>query len=107
MKKYVLSIACCMLIVLIAGAQNKTKASEKYSTTLNTGLLEGSGEKSFGQLQLINGLQKNAWFAGIGIGIDYYGKKEVYLCLRMLKWILEKAKPPPLFMQMEDIILAG
>jgi hypothetical protein len=77
MKKYILSIACCTLFVLMADAQNKTKplAKYKFSTTVNAGLLEGSSEKSFGQLQLINGLQRNTWFAGIGIGIDYYGKK--------------------------------
>ena len=39
------------------------------------GILEGDAGKTFGQIQLVNGIQQNAWFYGLGVGIDYYGSK--------------------------------
>jgi hypothetical protein len=77
MKKYILSILSCTLLILFADAQKKSEPSSKYKfiSTVNFGLLEGRADKSFGQIQLVNGVKKNTWLYSIGIGVDYYGAK--------------------------------
>lgn len=77
MKRHILAISLCILFGSFANAQNKKLQSSKYKFTLipSVGILEGSADKTFGQIQVVGGLQKNTCFAGIGAGIDYYGDK--------------------------------
>ena len=48
------------------------------------GLLEGENASAF-QIQTINGAQYKTWFAGIGIGLDYYRFRSVPLFLDLRK----------------------
>ena len=55
-------------------AQEPAKKSNcgcSFSSINQIGLLEGSSRTSY-QLQSINGLRYNTWFAGIGVGLDRY-----------------------------------
>lgn len=61
-----------LLLVGIASAQPKYPASFwQFHSILNVGLLEGETGSAF-QIQTINGAKYKSWFAGVGIGIDYY-----------------------------------
>jgi hypothetical protein len=77
MKKYILTTAILTFSFLINNAQTKKKtlSSNKFTSIVQVGILEGEAGKSYGQFQLVNGIQRNAWFYGLGLGIDYYGAK--------------------------------
>ena len=55
------------------GVQSQTAQTPgwKFHSINNIGLLEGEKGSAF-QLQTIHGVQYKSWFAGAGIGIDYY-----------------------------------
>ncbi len=97
MKKYILTVVCCTLLVSFANAQKKIQQSSgcKFISIVNVGLLEGSASKSFGQIQLVNGFQKNTLFAGIGAGVDYYGfKRSVPLFIDVKKDLMADTRTP-------------
>ena len=50
----------------------------------NIGLLEGQSGAAF-QAQTINGFQKRSWFAGIGVGLDYYRYRTIPLFVDVRK----------------------
>lgn len=77
MKKYLLVTAILGMTFLLADGQTKKKAfsGAKFTSAIQAGILEGESDKSFGQFQIVNGIQQNAWFYGLGLGIDYYGSK--------------------------------
>jgi hypothetical protein len=58
-------------------AQKKDPAY-KFHSINNISLLNGDNEVSAG-LQSINGFQKENWFAGVGVGLDYYVYRSVPL----------------------------
>ncbi|MEO6315347.1 MAG: hypothetical protein ABIU63_18655 [Chitinophagaceae bacterium] len=58
---------CC-----IAHAQRAdTLRSWKFQSINSIGLLNGQAGTAL-QLQTVNGVQHKSWFAGVGIGLDYY-----------------------------------
>ncbi|HET9824852.1 MAG TPA: hypothetical protein VFP87_05930 [Chitinophagaceae bacterium] len=63
-------------ITLTTTAQNKTA----FSSQNYVGLLEGEQGSRF-QLQAINGIKYNNWFAGLGTGIDWYYLRSIPLFL--------------------------
>jgi hypothetical protein len=71
----------------------------KYSfQSINqAGIVEGERGTSF-QLQSINGLAKNHWFAGIGAGIDYYHTRTVPVFIDIRKNVLNKEKSPFIYL---------
>ncbi|MEO6729739.1 MAG: hypothetical protein ABIN01_00885 [Ferruginibacter sp.] len=78
MKNYFLTtvmLGCIFLSVNAQAKKNKFSGAAVFSSIVQAGILEGSADKTYGQLQLINGIQKNKWFYGLGLGIDYYGEK--------------------------------
>jgi hypothetical protein len=76
LKSFYLTVTC-MVVLLAAKGQHVTKqASVKFQSNLQTGLLAGQkGSKAALLINTVNGLQYHNWFAGIGLGIDYYGPK--------------------------------
>ena len=53
-------------------AQQKTAAPTwRFHSVINIGLLEGQTGSAF-QIQTVNGMQYRSWFAGIGVGLDFY-----------------------------------
>ena len=77
MKKYISASIILSLSILLATAQTKKKNDfgSKFTTIIQLGVLKGNAGKTFGQVQLVNGIQQNAWFYGLGAGVDYYGPK--------------------------------
>ena len=76
------------LLLTFAGdtaAQQKKPASLWRFHSINSiGLLEGEAGSAF-QLQTINGVQYKSWFAGAGVGLDYYRFRGVPVFLDIRK----------------------
>jgi hypothetical protein len=97
MKNYILLTAILSAAFLLTDAQTKKKTFpvNKFTSIIQAGILEGGADKSFGQFQLVNGIQRNAWFYGLGLGIDYYGAKRSVPLFFDVKRDLIKGKRTP------------
>jgi hypothetical protein len=75
--KRIYLLVTCLVVLLSANGQHVTKlAAAKFQTSLQTGLSIGqTGSKPGWLFNTVNGLQYKNSFAGIGLGIDYYGLK--------------------------------
>jgi hypothetical protein len=58
--------------------QTKSNKKIKFHSINTVGLLEGQAGSTF-QLQTINGFKKKSWFAGLGVGLDYYRLRTIPL----------------------------
>lgn len=71
-KKYLLFLLPgCFFLNICVAQQHTEKAEMKFHSINQIGLLNGQTGSAF-QIQTINGLGYKSWFAGIGVGIDYY-----------------------------------
>ena len=95
MKKIILSILYFAILLSCASAQKKVRQSSKYKfvSTVNYGILEGSADKTYGQMQFVNGIKKETWFTGIGAGVDYYGSKRSVTCFVRWCWATKCCLP--------------
>jgi hypothetical protein len=75
-KKYVLLFAFISAGVLLSAQQKK--AAYRFHSINSLGLVNGDNAAS-AALQSVNGFKKDSWFAGVGIGIDYYLYRSVPL----------------------------
>jgi len=77
-----------LVLIFIAGnisAQQKNISTPfQFHSINNVGLLEGEAGSAF-QLQTINGAQYKSWFAGIGVGLDYYRFRTIPLFIDLRK----------------------
>ena len=69
------------------------KNSYRFQSNMQFGLLEGEQGSAF-QLQTINGVQHKTWFAGLGVGLDYYHTRSIPLFLNVRKEIFKGEKTP-------------
>ena len=97
MKKYISASIILSLSFLLVNAQqiNEKNSSAKFTSIIQLGILEGDAGKTFGQIQLVNGIQQNAWFYGLGVGIDYYGSKRSVPLFVDVKRDLRKGNKTP------------
>lgn len=97
MRKYISSTAflCVMALLAIAQPGINNKSSFTFRSNVVAGILEGQYDKTTAQLQLVNGVQKNTWFTGIGVGIDYYGGKRSVPLFAAIERDLRKNKKTP------------
>jgi len=97
MRNYILTTMALLLAFLQVQAQTSKKktSANRYAGIVQAGLLEGSADKSYGQFQLLNGIQHNAWFYGLGLGIDYYGPKRSVPLFLDARWDLIEGKRTP------------
>lgn len=94
-------LAAGLLIYIPAMAQQESTSTNSISffrqfafhSINQMGLLEGEKGTSF-QLQTINGVAKNYWFAGIGAGIDHYHLRTIPVFLDVRTNIIKKDKSP-------------
>ncbi len=88
-------IVASILFCLSSAAQSDSMRVRRFSfhSINQAGIIEGEKGTSF-QLQTINGLAKNSWFAGIGAGIDYYFIRTVPVFIDVRKNILKKENSP-------------
>jgi hypothetical protein len=72
-------------MVSISSAQkNDLTGQWQFHSINNLGLLEGETGSAF-QLQTINGAQYKSWFAGAGIGLDFYRLRTIPLFVDIRK----------------------
>lgn len=76
-----------------ASAQN---SGYKFQTIVQGGLLEGERGGAF-QMQAINGFQFKTWFAGVGVGLDYYHVRSIPVFLNVRKAFKNSEKTPFLY----------
>ncbi|MBS1948725.1 MAG: hypothetical protein JST47_13260 [Bacteroidetes bacterium] len=78
-KKLFFSFVLSVFVAVPCFSQQKSdKARFRYHSINNIGLLEGQAGSAFA-LQTINGIQYQSWFAGIGVGLDYYRYRTIPL----------------------------
>jgi hypothetical protein len=80
------TIATSLLIVICLSAQAQKGAT--FRSQNYVGMLEGEQSSKF-QLQTINGIYKNKWFAGVGTGLDYYYFRSVPLFLSVNRYLCD------------------
>lgn len=77
----------CLCLIMIGNAQkNISFSSQNY-----IGLLEGEHGSKL-QLQTINGARYKSWFAGLGVGLDWYYQRSVPLFISLNKDFFKKGK---------------
>ncbi len=80
----------CLLILLVmtstfVSAQQKSSINLwSFQSIANVGLLEGQTGSAF-QLQTVNGARYKSWFAGVGLGLDYYRIRTIPLFIDIRK----------------------
>ena len=86
-----------VLLLIVSGAisqhtkQGKQKIS--FSTVNQAGLISGSsGESAI--IQTINGIKKDKWSTGIGVGLDYYTERGIPLFLDVRRDLTGKKNTP-------------
>ncbi|MEO5684734.1 MAG: hypothetical protein ABIQ88_18985 [Chitinophagaceae bacterium] len=57
----------------------------RFHSVNQAGLLQGESKGAF-HLQSVNGFENKSWFAGIGVGLDYYRYKSIPLFLDLKKY---------------------
>jgi hypothetical protein len=83
--KYWSLVLLLMMTTGLVSAQTKSLQNTWQFRSFNTiGLLEGQAGSAF-QLQTVNGAQYNSWFAGLGLGLDYYRYRTIPLFLDLRK----------------------
>lgn len=70
MVKRIFLLVVFVSAVLLMNAQEKKIVHSFHS--VNTVSLVNGGNSVSAAIQSVNGLKKGAWFAGLGVGIDYY-----------------------------------
>jgi hypothetical protein len=84
-SKFILLLWICNAMTFVCLAQQKKSDNPwGFQSVLNVGLLEGQTGSAF-QLQAINGAHYKSWFAGIGLGLDYYRFRTIPLFLDIRK----------------------
>jgi hypothetical protein len=73
-----LFISLTMLAGTASAQQNNSSGLWQFHSINNVGLLEGETGSAF-QLQTINGVHYKSWFAGIGLGLDFYRLRTIPL----------------------------
>ena len=83
-----------LLFLLSAKSQQLTKASApiRFQSKIQSGILIGQkdSDPAF-VINAVNGVQYATWFAGIGVGIDYYEKRTIPLFINIEKNLSAKA----------------
>jgi hypothetical protein len=76
-------IVLVFISISLAAQKKVFFSSENY-----IGLLEGERGSQF-QLETINGIKYRTWFAGVGIGIDWYYKRSIPVFLSINKGVFK------------------
>ena len=96
MKHSIAPIICTLFFLPVIAQQKNIKPQPyKFFSSVQAGILDGQAKKTAGQIQLLSGIQKNAWLAGIGVGIDYYsGKRSIPLFIDVKNILLKTSYSP-------------
>lgn len=83
MRKTIMMLA---LAFCIQAGFSQQKQRLQFHSLQQVGLINGNGAVS-GLLQSVNGFEKHNWFAGAGIGLDFYRYRTVPLFIDIKKYI--------------------
>ncbi len=75
MKRIIISVICCFCMCSVLAQVGKKKVYQFHSIN-SLGLINGNNGVS-AAMQTVNGFTKGPWFAGIGLGLDYYQYRTV------------------------------
>lgn len=102
MQKFLLLLVVLFSCVIVTSAQEAKQGqpankgcSCSFSSIIQSGVLHG-GKGAYFQAQTINGVQYRTWFAGLGVGLDYYYRLGIPLFVDVRKYILNS--PGALFL---------
>jgi len=84
MKRLLILAFSLWLSGLVSAQQKTVTGIWQFHSINNVGLLEGQTGSAF-QLQSINGMQYRSWFAGIGLGLDFYRYRTIPLFIDFRK----------------------
>jgi hypothetical protein len=65
----------------------------KFNSINQVGLISGSAGEAF-MLQSVNGLKKDKWFTGAGIGLDFYNERTIPLFFDIRRDLVSKKNTP-------------
>jgi hypothetical protein len=82
--KYLLIAVIAVIGSINCFAQQNAASKFQFNSVNNIGLMEGEAGSVF-QLQTINGFQRRSWFAGVGVGLDYYRFRSIPLFIDLRK----------------------
>lgn len=77
-------------------AQQGKKCSCGFQSIIQGGLIEGNAGPSW-NIQTVNGVHYKTWFAGVGVGLDYYLMRTIPLFIDVRKDIFKKSRTPFLY----------
>jgi len=83
-RKYILLIILIGINAQVIAQQAPHKSRARFQSINEVGLLEGEKGSAF-QLQAINGLDYKSWFAGLGVGLDYYRLRSIPIFIDLRK----------------------
>jgi hypothetical protein len=83
-KKAITGFALILIATNSFAQQKSTTKPWQFHSINNIGLFEGQAGSTF-QLQTINGAQYKSWFAGVGLGLDYYRFRTIPLFIDVRK----------------------
>jgi|SRR5450631_951815 len=82
----IFSLLILLIMMTTSGSAQQKSVTNPWSfqSIANVGLLEGQTGSAF-QLQTINGARYKSWFAGVGLGLDYYRLRTIPLFVDIRK----------------------
>ena len=78
MRRKIILLVVCTCCISLAWSQEVKKKQYRFHSINSLALLNGENGVSFA-MQTVNGFSKGPWFAGIGVGLDYYQYRSVPL----------------------------
>ena len=84
MKRILFFVFCVCMSYNISAQQKTVSCPWQFHSINNVGLLEGETGSAF-QLQTINGMQYRSWYAGVGLGLDFYRYRTIPLFIDFRK----------------------
>lgn len=76
-----------------ATAKKKKSCSCAFSSIVNVGILEGENDAEF-QLQTVQGMRVGKWFAGLGVGLDYYHIRSIPVFIDLRRDFFNRKNAP-------------
>ena len=85
-RKVIIALLSFFILQKITAQEKEFfEAKWKFRTLNEVGLLQGESKAAF-HIQSLNGFEKKNWFAGIGVGLDYYRYKSIPLFAEGIKY---------------------
>lgn len=95
MRPLLCMITICLLqaSVVVAQQKNVKQKDLRFHSITQAGLLAGSSEGQL-LLQTTNGVKYKTWFAGAGVGLDYYQVRSIPVFIDLRRNIIDRPQSP-------------